>query len=67
MGILSLGNLFGKDRLEAACERVLFIKGVSYTRTKSILQNNLDQKPVPQQQELFTVTNDNIRGTDYYR
>jgi hypothetical protein len=66
MGILSLGKWFGKDRLEAACERALFIRGVSYTSIKSILQNNLDQKPLPKQQELFTVTHDNIRGTDYY-
>ncbi len=67
MGILSLGKRFGKDRLEAACERALFIRGVSYTSIKSILHNNLDQKPLPKQQELFTVTHDNIRGTDYYR
>ncbi len=31
-----------------------------------ILNNNLDQKPLPKQQELLTVTHDNIRGTDYY-
>jgi transposase len=67
MGIISLGKRFGKDRLEAACERALFIRGVSYTSIKSILQNNLDQKPLPKQQELLTVTHDNIRGTDYYR
>lgn len=67
VGILSLGKRFGKEQLEAACERAVFIKGVSYTSIKSILHNNLDQKPLPKQQELFTVTHDNIRGTDYYR
>jgi transposase len=66
MGIISLGKRFGKERLEAACERALFIKGVSYASIKSILNNNLDQKPLPKQQELLTVTHDNIRGTDYY-
>jgi len=66
MGIISLGKKFGKERLEAACERALFIKGVSYASIKSILNNNLDQKPLPKQQELLTVTHDNIRGTDYY-
>jgi len=44
MGIISLGKRFGKERLEAACERALFIKGVSYASIKSILNNNLDQK-----------------------
>ena len=67
MGIISLGKRFGKERLEAACERAMFIKGASYTTIKSILSNNLDQKPLPKQQELLTVTHDNIRGTDYYR
>ena len=66
MGIISLGKKFGKERLEAACERALFIKGVSYASIKSILNNNLDQKPLPKQQELLTVTHENIRGTDYY-
>jgi transposase len=66
MGIISLGKRFGKERLEAACERAMFIKGISYASIKSILNNNLDQKPLPKQQELLTVTHDNIRGTDYY-
>ncbi len=66
MGIISLGKRFGKERLEAACERALFIKGISYASIKLILNNNLDQKPLPKQQELLTVTHDNIRGTDYY-
>jgi len=67
MGIISLGKRFGKERLEAACERALFIKGINYTSIKSILNNNLDQKPLPKQPELLTVTHENIRGTDYYR
>lgn len=67
MGIISLGKRFGKERLEAACERAMFIKGVSYTSIKSILNNNLDQKPLPKQLELLTVAHDNIRGTDYYQ
>lgn len=66
MGIISLGKRFGKERLEAACERALFIKGISYASIKSILKNNLDQKPLHKQQELLAVTHDNIRGTDYY-
>lgn len=46
--------------------RAMFINGVSYTSIKSILTNNLDQKPLPKQQELLPVVHDNIRGTDYY-
>jgi transposase len=67
MGILSLAKRFDKGRLEAACQRALFIKGVNYKSIKSILENNLDQKPLPQQPQLLPVAHDNIRGTNYYQ
>ena len=66
MGIISLGKRYTKERLEAACQRALFIKGLSYKSIKSILDNDLDQKPLLLQKELPAVTHDNIRGTDYY-
>jgi hypothetical protein len=66
MGIISLGKRFTKERLEIACERALYIKAVYYRSIKSILENNLDQKPLLKQQELFPVAHENIRGTDYY-
>ena len=67
MGILSLAKRFDKERLEAACQRALLIKGASYKSIKSILENNLDQKPLPQQLQLLPVAHDNIRGTNYYQ
>jgi transposase len=67
MGILSLAKRFDKGRLEAACQRALLIKGTSYKSIKSILENNLDQKPLPQQPQLLPVAHDNIRGTNYYQ
>jgi transposase len=66
MGIISLSRQFTPQRLEAACERALAIKGVSYASIKSILVNSLDTKPLPRQLELMPVSHDNIRGTDYY-
>lgn len=66
MGVISLGKRFGKERLEAACERALYIKGISYKSIKSLLENNLDQKPLPDRQELNSVDHDNIRGPQYY-
>ena len=67
MGIISLAKRFDRERLEAACQRALCIKGVSYKSIKSILENNLDQNPLPKHQELSPVSHDNIRGTDYYQ
>ena len=66
MGIISLSKRFTKERLEAACQRALAIKGISYKSIKSILENNLDQKALPGQLELLPVPHENIRGTDYY-
>ena len=66
MGVISLGKRFSKERLEAACRRALAIRGVSYKSIKSILENNLDQKPLPSQLELPPVSHENLRGTHYY-
>jgi transposase len=66
MGIITLAKRFSNERLEAACERALSIRGVSYKSIKSILENNLDQKPLPAKPDLPPVPHDNIRGTNYY-
>jgi len=66
MGIISLAKRYTKERLEAACERAVTIKGVNYRSIKSILENNLDQKILPKQMDLLSVAHENIRGTDYY-
>ncbi len=66
MGIISLGKRYGNERLEAACERALLIKGVNYKSIKSILENNLDKKPLQRSQEPTPVDHENIRGTGYY-
>lgn len=67
MGIISLGKRYGQERLEAACERALLIKGVNYKSIKSILENNLDKKPLLHKPEPAPVDHENIRGTGYYR
>lgn len=66
LGILNLGKKFGLERLEAACDRALFIKGKNYASIKSILENNLDQRPLVKREEMPTVNHDNIRGNRYY-
>lgn len=65
-GILSLAKRFGKDRLDAACSRALAIRGVNYRSIKSILENNLDSKPLPQKTQLTLSLHENIRGEDYF-
>ena len=70
MGLKRLGDIYGVDRLEAACQRALAIQSPSYKSVKSILENGLDQKPLP---DTTTATNvppihhENVRGPDYYQ
>jgi transposase len=67
LGIISLAKRYGKDRLEAACNRALAIGGYSFKSVKSILETGLDKKPLPQQKQASqTVTHTNIRGSEYY-
>ena len=71
LGILRLEKRYGKERLEAAANRAMAIKGYSYRSVASILKTGLDQLPLP-----FTgdagreVTpprsHHNVRGSRYY-
>jgi len=66
MGIISLAKRYTKERLEAACERAVTIKGATYKSIKSILDNNLDRQPLTRQMDILPLVHENIRGTDYY-
>lgn len=68
LGIINLSSKFGADRVEAATKRALAIRSYSYKSVKSILEKNLDSKPIAEQLELVPVSGHaNIRGRDYYR
>ncbi len=42
VGIIRLVRNFGRDRLEAACDRAVQIGARSFTSVNSILKNNLE-------------------------
>lgn len=68
MGILRLGESYGKDRLEAACDRANRIGGKSYKSVASILKHGLDQRPpAAADQKRPAVLHANIRGSQYYQ
>jgi len=67
LGLLRLGDKYGNDRLEAACQRALLGSRVTYMMVKSILERNLD-KASPQTDLLFTLPeHENIRGATSYQ
>lgn len=67
LGILRLGERFGKDRVEAASRRGLHYNTCSFRSIKSILIAGLDRQAPPQEQMQTALPfHDNIRGGQYY-
>jgi transposase len=67
-GLLRLEKLYGKDRLEAACQRGLQGGVFNYRTIHNILTGNLDKLPSGIQPELFRIPkHDNQRGPEQYR
>lgn len=66
LGIIRLAKTFGRDRLEAACERALQINARSYSSLHSILKNGLDRTPRHRATDEPAITHSNIRGADYF-
>jgi transposase len=66
LGVIRLAKSFGRDRLEAACERALLINARSYSSLHSILKNGLDRAPRTRATDEPAITHPNIRGADYF-
>src|SRR5262249_12995523 len=69
LGLLRLGQQFGADRLEAACQRALHTRAHSYRSVQSILKTGLDRQHVAAgaSSESAPIDHENIRGPDYYQ
>jgi transposase len=67
LGILRLEKTYGAERLEAACQRALYIKAASYRSVASILKNGLDIKRKKESEDDSPpLRHSNIRGAEYY-
>ncbi|GAB6046495.1 hypothetical protein JCM19379_03170 [Methyloparacoccus murrellii] len=66
LGILRLGERYGNSRLEAACQRALSIKVLSYRSVESILTHSLDAQPVLPEPVTPRPPHDNLRGPEYF-
>lgn len=69
MGVLNLARKFSPQRLEAAAERAIHYRGVSYRTLRTILEQKLDEQPIRREEEKIpseTVEHENVRGPDYY-
>lgn len=69
LGIMRLGERYGGERLEAACQRALDVGAASYRSVRSILLVGLDrrQEPVAEPPRAPLPPHENLRGAEYYR
>jgi len=68
LGLMRLGRMYGKVRLEQACERALSLEACSYRSIKSMLQTGLDRQPLLNLLPAPPVIRHlNVRGADYYQ
>jgi transposase len=67
LGLLRLGEKYGRERLEAACRRAIALDSFSHQTVKNILAKGLDRLPLPEgSRESSLPLHDNIRGADYF-
>ena len=71
LGVIRLGDKYGKDRLNQACGNAIAIGSISYQTVKNMLKNGMDKVAPPSKakenkQQDFFVSNHNVRGKEYY-
>lgn len=68
LGLLNLARRYGKPRLEVACRRALTIGSSTRKSVVSILEQHLDQQPLPLPPPQAALPDHaNVRGADYYQ
>jgi transposase len=67
LGLLSLSRRYGRERLEAACERALALGTVRYRHVRDLLANNRDLLAQEAPAEWTSPVHANVRGPDYYQ
>jgi transposase len=67
LGLLRLGDRYGKDRLEAACRRALPAGIHTYKGVKNILDAKLDQVEPEEPPAIVPESHENVRGQAYYQ
>jgi transposase len=67
LGVIRLGEKFGKARLEAACRRALVLANPRCRNVEAILKAGLDQLPLKQEPVSPPLVHENVRGAAYYQ
>jgi len=67
-GLKRIGMKYGPERTEEACRRALKFGARSYKPVERMLKNDLDQRPLPDEEQPAgaVIEHENIRGPKYY-
>jgi hypothetical protein len=65
---MRMGETYGAERTERACERALRFGARSYKPIERMLKNEFDLRPHPEDAEdaVVPIAHDQIRGPDYF-
>lgn len=67
LGVMRLGQRYGDERLEAACERALKLGALSYRSLESILRQGIERQALTASTATAAIsTHENLRGAPYY-
>ena len=66
LGIMRLGKGISSERLEMAAQRALAVNALSYKSIKLILENKLDQIPLPENPRQLSIVHKNVRGASAF-
>jgi transposase len=66
LGIVRLEKQVGAARLELAAQRALSVNGLSYKSVRLILDNGLDQTPLPETPRPLRIVHANVRGASAF-
>lgn len=65
-GVLRLARQYGRERLEAACNRAVKAGTVRYSTLASMLKNGMETQPLPGKTQACVSGHANVRGASYY-
>jgi transposase len=76
LGVISLSKKFGSERVEKASLKALKIQSPYYKTLKTMLKNRMEEvgsepygttpKPSPEEEQLWLLTKENVRGPSFY-
>jgi transposase len=66
LGVIRLGDKYGRERVDSACARALAIGSPSFKSVSAILKNGLDRAPPVETSARAPIAHEHLRGAAYF-